>query len=148
MNNELKEIHAIITNQIKKDYPEEVLRKIELDLDDSSLDISTSFDEPHLDVHIHLESGEEFVATYSNDNYSEHFYKKGIKARAVASSILELLDDLLRSGATQIDAMSRDGSRLLSSTTKVGRSENTTDVKKVAFFTRKKKLTKRYPPVL
>lgn len=136
-----------VDKHVQKKYSQEISQKIKLSID-ASLNgvmlLETSFNMPHLDVSIELHAGE-FVASYSNDNYGEHWYKNTTSWQVIAQDICDLLDSLITAGATQVDRI-RNGT-VCSTTTIVGDSESTSSVKKISILP-KKTVIHHFPPVV
>lgn len=87
-----------------------------------------------MDVSITIDGGE-FIASYSNKNYSEHWYKKDTDWKMVANDIIELLHQLTSKGAQQIDKV-RNG-RVYATTIKIGDIEESEHVLKVSLLPKK-----------
>lgn len=131
----------------KERYNPIVLRKIILRKDNynNAVYIETKFSKPHLDVTIEL-NGDEYTASYSNNNYSEHRIKPKTSPEEIAEGVFNLVVQLLEKGAVQIDKTS--GDIVYSTETRVGTIDRTTDVKKINPFVRKKKLVIKYPAAI
>jgi hypothetical protein len=134
-----------MVEEFLKNYPAEIRRKIATsrDASNSALTIDTSFQEPYLDVSIEI-NGSDFVANYSNENYSEHWFKDDALPAELADKICLLLKELIEVGAVQTDKVA--GGKLYSSTTLVGKIDETTSVKRFSIFRKKQTILKKYPP--
>lgn len=143
----ITEVEDVVKTELTNRYGSGYLKNVTFRSpdDNGGLTIRTLFGVPYLDVAIEV-VGREFVANYSNDNYSEHWFKENANPQVIADQILRILVTLTEVGAQQIDKVSNG--ILYSSTTRVGDADLTTSVKKIGLFVKKDREIKQYPSYL